>query len=184
MRLDAGIERDAYLLIVLMSAGALMPSSFKIISGGQTGVDRAALDVGLELGIEVGGWCPKGRVAEDGQIPDYYPLVETRSAEIHVRTQRNVESSSATLIITRGAPIGGTRFTVETAQSMRRPLLIVDLNDQHLDPVIAIIDWLQEVSPHVLNIAGPRESGAPGITHEARAILDEVLQSFGYSRST
>ena len=158
-----------------------MTSTFKIISGGQTGVDRAALDVALAYGIEAGGWCPKNRRAEDGRIPDRYPLLETRSAEIHVRTQRNVESSSATLVITRGAPIGGTRFTVETAQSMRRPLLVIDLDDHMLDPVLAIIEWIRRVMPRVLNIAGPRESGAPGITREAKIILEEVLQDLGYS---
>lgn len=162
--------------------GGAMTLSLKIISGGQTGVDRAALDVGLELGIEVGGWCPRGRKAEDGLIPDHYPLLETRSSEIHVRTQRNVESSSATLIITRGAPIGGTRFTVEIALSMRRPVLIVDLDDHELDPVIAIVEWLETISPHVLNIAGPRESGAPGITQETRTILEEVFRSFGFEK--
>src|SRR5262245_5804645 len=102
---------------------------FKVVSGGQTGVDRAALDVALEVGIEAGGWCPRGRWAEDGTIPARYPLIETRSSDVHVRTQRNVEISSATLVLTRGSPMGGVRYTVEIAESMRRPLLVVDLND-------------------------------------------------------
>src|SRR5687767_11266307 len=133
----------------------------KIISGGQTGVDRAALDVGLELGLDIGGWCPRGRWAEDGLIPERYPLMETRSPEVHVRTQRNVECSSATLVLTRGSPMGGTRLTVELAQSMRRPLLIVDLSDTRTDGGRTIAEWLRRVEPQILNVAGPRESGAP-----------------------
>lgn len=143
----------------------------KVVSGGQTGVDRAALDVGLELGLEVGGWCPRGRWAEDGPIPARYPLIETRSPEVHVRTQRNVECSTATLVLSRGSPIGGTRYTVEIAQSMCRPLLVVDLFDHSKDAVAAIVRWLEDVRPEVLNVAGPRESGAPGITDEAMHTL-------------
>ncbi len=144
----------------------------KIVSGGQTGVDRAALDVALDLGLELGGWCPKNRWAEDGPIPHHYPLNETRSEDVHVRTQRNVESSSATLVLTRGAPMGGTRLTCEIAQSMRRPLLVVDLNEtDDEDPVDTIVIWLKRVHPRVLNVAGPRESGAPGITEQAKTLL-------------
>jgi hypothetical protein len=143
----------------------------KVVSGGQTGVDRAALDAALSLGMEVGGWCPRERWAEDGIIPDRYPLHETRSPDVHVRTQRNVETSSATLVLTRGSPMGGARYTVEIAESMRRPLLVVDVSEPGLDPVQAIVDWLGSVRPPVLNVAGPRESGAPGITEESVAIL-------------
>jgi hypothetical protein len=143
----------------------------KIISGGQTGVDRAALDAGLELGMEIGGWCPKNRWAEDGPIPPRYPLYETRSEDVAVRTQRNVESSTATLVLTRGSPMGGTRLTCEIAQSMRRPLLIVDLLDTENDPVDSIVDWLEKEKPRVLNVAGPRESGAPGISEQSKTIL-------------
>ncbi len=147
----------------------------KIISGGQTGVDRAALDVAMDVGLDVGGWCPRGRLADDGTIPDKYPLSETRSGELHVRTQRNVETSSATLVLTRGAPMGGTRFTVEVAHSMRRPLLIVDLGDNVSDAVAAVVEWLDEVQPKVLNVAGPRESGAPGISAQASRVLERAL---------
>jgi len=142
-------------------------------------VDRAALDVAMTLGLPVGGWCPRGRRADDGTIPEKYPLVETRSADLHVRTQRNVETSSASLVFTRGAPTGGTRFTVEVATSMRRPLLVVDLTDRSIDPVEKITDWLLDVEPRVLNVAGPRESGAPGIGAETSAILAEALRNAG-----
>jgi hypothetical protein len=147
----------------------------KIISGGQTGVDRAALDVGFELGFETGGWCPRGRWAEDGPIPNHYPLSETRARDVHVRTQRNVESSSATLVLTRGSPMGGTRLTVDIAESMRRPLLVVDLNGDD-DPVDQIVEWLVATKPLILNVAGPRESGAPGISEQTRTILRLALE--------
>lgn len=146
----------------------------KIVSGGQTGVDRAALDVGMALGFEVGGWCPRGRWAEDGPIPVQYPLQETRSENVHCRTQRNVETSSATLVFTRGAPMGGTRLTVEHAESVRRPLLVVDLT-LGLDPVDEIVAWVERVRPKVLNVAGPRESGAPGIQRQTADLLARVL---------
>ncbi|MFO0722336.1 MAG: putative molybdenum carrier protein [Myxococcota bacterium] len=154
----------------------------KIISGGQTGVDRAALDVAMGLGLAAGGWCPAGRRSEDGVIPDHYPLVETRSSEFHVRTQRNVETSSATLVFTRGAPTGGTRYTVEVAQSMRRPCLVIDVSRRGGDHVSTVADWLRLVGPRVLNVAGPRESGAPGIGAETTRILTEALVRAGAIR--
>ena len=151
----------------------------KVISGGQTGVDRAALDVALSIGLEVGGWCPRGRRADDGTVPEKYPLHETRSEELHVRTQRNVETSSATIVLTRGAPTGGTRYTVECCNSMRRPLLVVDLLGRDIDPAGNIAGWLTDVKPRVLNIAGPRESGAPGISEEAESVLQRAFQIVG-----
>jgi hypothetical protein len=155
----------------------------KVVSGGQTGVDRAALDVAMSMGMPVGGWCPRGRWAEDGRIPDHYPLNETRSQDVHVRTQRNVECSSATLVITRGSPIGGTRYTVEVAESMRRPLLIVDLLDPSREPVLAISHWLDTHQPTILNVNGPRESGAPGITDEAARVLAQAFKNSDWARS-
>ncbi|MCC7381712.1 MAG: putative molybdenum carrier protein [Deltaproteobacteria bacterium] len=158
-----------------------MAEPLKIISGGQTGVDRAALDVALALGLQAGGWCPKDRRCEDGTIPEHYPLTETRSPEFHVRTQRNVEASSATLVLTRGAPTGGTRYAVEVAQSMRRPTLVVDLLRSSADHIEMVAKWLAEIQPRVLNVAGPRESGAPGIARETWRILTEALRQAGYT---
>src|ERR1700730_12095061 len=97
----------------------------KIISGGQTGVDRAALDVALTLGIACGGWCPRGRRAEDGQIPPEYPLPETPTDESPRRTEWNVRDSDGTLILTRGAPDRGTALTAKLANRQAKPLYVV-----------------------------------------------------------
>ena len=147
----------------------------KIISGGQTGVDRAALDLALELGIPCGGWCPKGRLAEDGAIEARYPLRETRSPEYPVRTERNVKDSDATLILTRGEPTEGTARTLELAKIHKKPYFAVDLSEGEEDPA-AVREWLQEEKVEVLNVAGPRESNAPGIHDRAMEFLRRVLQ--------
>src|ERR1044071_9444303 len=102
----------------------------KITSGGQTGVDRAALDVALMLGFNCGGYCPKGRRAEDGTIAPGYPLLETPSSDYQRRTIWNVENSDGTLILAGGELLGGTGFTAETALTLKRPFFIVDLNKE------------------------------------------------------
>ncbi|HOW77406.1 MAG TPA: putative molybdenum carrier protein [Candidatus Competibacteraceae bacterium] len=99
----------------------------KIVSGGQTGVDRAALNVGLALGWPVGGWCPKGRRAEDGRIPDRYPLSETPERNYQTRTGRNIEDSDGTLILNLGTLEGGTALTASHACQIGKPCLIVTL---------------------------------------------------------
>src|SRR5260370_14589390 len=96
----------------------------KIISGGQTGVDRAALDVALELGLECGGWCPKGRRAEDGRIPKRYPLQETASHQYPPRTSMNVRLGEATLIVTRCKPDRGTGLTLSLAEKYVNPFYL------------------------------------------------------------
>src|SRR5262245_2006637 len=102
----------------------------KIISGGQTGVDRAALDVALELGIPGGGWCPKGRRAEDGPIPDRYPLTETPSEHYPQRTEWNVRDADGTLVLIRGQPQRGSALTIAVAERLAKPKLVVDLSQQ------------------------------------------------------
>ena len=99
----------------------------KIISGGQTGVDRGALDAAIALDIPHGGSCPKGRLAEDGRIPDRYLLTETDSREYFVRTERNILDSDATLILCHGHISGGTEFTLRMAEQHGRPVKVVDL---------------------------------------------------------
>lgn len=147
----------------------------EVVSGGQTGVDRAALDAALDLGLTVGGWCPLGRRAEDGLIPGRYPLRETPARNFAQRTEWNVRDSDATLILYRGALTGGSARTAEHAARYGRPLLAVDL-DAAPDPAAAA-DWLRRHAVRVLNCAGPRESGAPGIYVEARAWLAAFLRA-------
>jgi hypothetical protein len=144
----------------------------RLVSGGQTGVDRGALDAALDLGIPHGGWCPRGRAAEDGVIPARYQLRETESPQYPVRTEQNVIDSDGTLVLTIGAPSGGTAYTVDMARRHAKPLLVIDLDA--LDPE-AIMSWLRGEEIAVLNVAGPRESKRPGIAARVRACLRELL---------
>lgn len=144
----------------------------RVVSGGQTGVDRAALDVALELNIPCGGWCPKGRRAEEGTIPDKYPLQESPTANYAERTALNVKESDGTLILSRGPLRGGTALTKTFAERYRRPCLIVDLREATPQQVH---DWLVENSIRVLNVAGPRESSQAGITRQATTFLRMLL---------
>lgn len=146
----------------------------KIVSGGQTGVDRAALDVALRLGLNCGGWVPRGRRAEDGPISAEYPMREMKSSAYAARTRQNVIDSDATLILTRGEPTGGTAETLGIAQDMKKPYHIVDLKRTHSP--LAALRWLEAKKPTVLNVAGPRESGSPGIYDEAFLLLSHLLQ--------
>jgi hypothetical protein len=146
----------------------------KIISGGQTGVDRAALDMALEFGIPCGGWCPKGRRAEDGRIADHYPLQEASSSEYPVRTQLNVEDSDGTLILSWGSPVGGTALTIKLAKKLKKPYLLIDLSKGEAPQ--KVLDWARDNRIQILNVAGPREGEAPGIHDRAAAFLREVLR--------
>lgn len=147
----------------------------KIISGGQTGVDRAALDVAIELNIPCGGWCPRGRLAEDGVIADKYPLSETGSAEYGERTERNSIDTDGTLIIATRPLTGGTALTVELAHRWNKPCLIVDLRDA--PDADTITTWLEDEQIEVLNVAGPRESKQAGIYEEACHLLRTLLRN-------
>lgn len=145
----------------------------KIVSGGQTGVDRAALDVARSLEIPHGGWCPRGRLAEDGTIPPQYELVETRSPQYRVRTEQNVIDSDGTLIFFRGQLQGGTQLTRHFADKHGKPVLLVDTR-QPAD-LTAVREWLAANRIRVLNVAGPRESSAPGIGAEVDIRLRAIL---------
>ena len=147
----------------------------KIISGGQTGVDRAALDVALELGFPCGGWCPKGRRAEDGAIPDRYPLQETSSADYRVRTEKNIEASDGTLVLAWGPPMGGTALTLKLARRHHKPYFVVDL--VHGGDALSVQEWGWTEKIRILNVAGPRESEAPRIHARAISFLKEVLRN-------
>ncbi len=146
----------------------------KVVSGGQSGVDRAALDAARSAGLPCGGSCPRGRWAEDGPIPARYPLVETDSADPSVRTERNVRDADATLILARGPLTGGTAPTRACAVRLGRALRVVDLAGAA--DVAATRAWLEAEDVRVLNVAGPRESGAPGIYDEARTFLGALLR--------
>ncbi len=147
----------------------------KIVSGGQTGVDRAALDVAVFLDIEHGGWCPLGRRAEDGPIPARYQLKETRERDYSIRTEKNVVESDGTLILFRDQTSGGTELTRKLALKHRRPLVCIDLNSAHSNEVCNVGDWLENHHIRVLNIAGPRESTCIGIGRQAEQFLVQAL---------
>jgi hypothetical protein len=153
----------------------------KIVSGGQTGADRGALDAAIDLGLEHGGYCPAGRRAEDGRVPDRYRLIETASADHAERTERNVLASDGTLLVTRGPATGGSALTALLAARHRRPLLHLDLDRNGADgsspaaQVDAIREWLATWDIEVLNVAGPRASGCREIAQDVRALLRRVL---------
>jgi hypothetical protein len=155
----------------------------KIVSGGQTGVDRAALDVSVALGLSHGGWCPRGGWAEDmpnppGLLARYPGVKETPSKNPSKRTGWNVRDSDRTLILVdhRGpAPSQGTALTLRLVQRYGRPHLLVDIDGP--DAVERIATWLADAGEGLtLNVAGPRESTAPGIYGKARRVLMEVFQ--------
>lgn len=147
----------------------------RIISGGQTGVDRAALDVALRRGIPCGGWCPLGRRAEDGTLPARYPLEETPSKQYTQRTRWNVRDSDATLILHTGLLGAGTEFTQKLAVEIGRPLMVVNVARSTAATVAKVKAWIKAEEVGTLNIAGPRESTSPGIYARASAFLEEVF---------
>ena len=149
----------------------------RIVSGGQTGVDRAALDAALAAGLPCGGWCPRGRRAEDGIIDARYPVIETPGESTIERTRANVGDSDATLILCLGRAAGGTRDTMDCAAAARKPALVIDLADDAAAParLSRIIGWLDANGVGVLNVAGPRESEHPGIHNMARTLVRDLI---------
>lgn len=153
----------------------------RIVSGAQTGVDRAALDVALELGIECGGWVPKGRLDELGRIPRRYPnLRETPTADWDERTEANVRESDGTLILSRGRLTGGSRYTGEVAGRLGRPCLHLDLAElSEAEAVRRAQAWIDAERVGVLNVAGPRASKDPGLYDVAADVLRGLLGAPG-----
>ena len=147
----------------------------KIISGGQTGVDRASLDAALAAGIEIGGWCPAGRYAEDGPIAEKYPLQSSDDLDHTVRTENNVRDSDGTLAIYRQHLRGGTAYAVEMARQLGKAVLAIDMNSP--PPVSTVVDWVSRHQLHVIHIGGQRESTSPGIYVQARAFIADVLSA-------
>ncbi len=136
-------------------------------------MDRAALDAALELGLPIGGWCPKGRRAEDGPIDLKYPLKETDSAAYPIRTEKNILEADGTLILTRGKPKGGTSLTIKLARFHKRPYQVIDLN-KGADKK-GVWEWAKRNEVAVLNVAGPREGEAPGVYKQAFGFLKGLL---------
>ena len=148
----------------------------KVISGGQTGVDRAGLDAAVKAGIPIGGFCPKRRRAEDGVIPEQYPLVETEEEESRFRTEQNVLVADGTLIFNKKELTEGTKLTFEIATVHARPCLVVQLDSREAVAPEGVARWLAGQAIKVLNVAGPRESKHPGgIYAEALEYLDRVF---------
>jgi Circularly permutated YpsA SLOG family len=161
----------------------------KIVSGGQSGVDRAALDAAIALGLAYGGWCPRGGWAEDFPDPpgllEHYPLlVETPDADPAERTRWNVRDSDATLILVDRngtAASRGTQLANTAADELGKPWLVLDVSAA--DSRARLLAWLAEIRPDILSVGGPRESEALGIYEETRALLEAVLGAKQGSRS-
>ena len=148
----------------------------KIISGGQTGVDRAALDFALENAIETGGYVPKGRKAEDGRISDKYPnLIETASEIEAERTELNVKLADATLILAQGELAGGSQLTKAFAAEHNKPFLHIDLSSVTITQAAENAkEWLARVNCEILNVAGPRASEDREIYDKAKRFLESL----------
>ncbi len=137
-------------------------NGLKIVSGGQTGVDRGALDAALKLGVPCGGWCTKGRRAEDGRIPDRYPLTELEDKQYQQRTLRNVLDSDATLIIYFGSLGGGTELTLVFCIKHGKPYRLIDAREiSTVRSAQLIEEFVFDNTVKVLNVAGPRASHEP-----------------------
>jgi len=153
----------------------MMPPIEKIVSGGQTGADRAALDWAINNGIAHGGWVPPGRLAEDGPIPGHYLMSEMATGSYRQRTKKNVLDSDGTLILNLGLLDGGTRATLRFATQLGKPSLLVQLDEiSPGDAAKLVSGWLTRENIARLNVAGPRESKRPGIYSATRELLEVV----------
>lgn len=151
----------------------------KVISGGQTGADRGGLDAAIALGIEHGGWCPKGRIAEDGRIPVKYQLQEMPTASYNERTKANVIDSEITLIFYQGVLNGGSRYTKDCCLKYNKDKIILNLKDYEgwtYRKIADIIIPALEKQFLIINVAGNRESKAPGIHEAVKQIMHFVLK--------
>lgn len=153
----------------------------RIISGGQTGADRGGLDAAIELGIAHGGWCPKGRLAEDGRVPSAYQLQETPSPSYPGRTRMNVRDSDGTVIFTVGPITRGSALTLRLAMELGRQAKHINLEVGERKATKILARWLGDCAQfgtvvRTLNVAGSRESSAPGIRRQVCAVLIGALK--------
>ena len=166
---------------------ALYSGVLRVVSGGQTGVDRAALDAALEADVPIGGWCPRGRRSEAGLIPREYPLQETEARSYAVRTEWNVRDSDGTLILTMGEISSGTRLTLNFARQLLKPVKVVHLqpdsgqslfSDQNSlnEQMESVVEWLIAHRICILNVAGPRGSSHKDVYGEAKAFIEQLLK--------
>jgi hypothetical protein len=153
----------------------------KVLSGGQAGADRGALNFCIKHGIPHGGWCPKGRRAEDGPIPLIYNLQETESSQYPPRTIKNIQESDVTIIFTPQKVGHGSQLTLTTCINAHKPYFHVRVDADSLIPwamqLQKLADWLEMRWPSIVNVAGSRESSSPGIIMAVEAALDFVLTS-------
>lgn len=149
----------------------------KIISGGQTGADRAAFDFALENNFEIGGFVPKNRFAEDGRISESYPnLIETETGTPAERTELNVKNSEATLILSHGELKGGSLLTKEFAEKYKKPFLHIDFSALPFDHAARKTrKWLDSIDYKTLNIAGSRASEDSEIYDKAKTFLQKLF---------
>lgn len=148
-----------------------------IWSGGQTGVDRAAWDAAIAVGLEQNGWVPKGKLAEDGPIPDHYCCQETDSTNYAVRTEKNLLEADATLIVAFGPMKGGTLYTSHLCTKHNRPHIIVDLDSKNMEnPKSFTTLRARAIDPSILNVAGPRGSYREDVYPRVLAFLIELFK--------
>jgi len=149
----------------------------KIVSGGQTGADRAALDFAIQHFIPYSGWVPKGRKAEDGPVPESYELQEMPTGDYSQRTEKNVLYSDGTLIVSHGMLTGGSAMTEFYAQRHCKPCLHIDLDKIPLEEAAArILAWIDDSSLQVLNVAGPRAGKDPKIYSATFKLLEALFK--------
>lgn len=152
----------------------------KIVSGGQTGVDRGALDAALVLKFPCGGWCPDGRLAEDGVIDDRYPMQELIGGDYADRTTENVKDADGTAIIHYGDLVGGTAQTYSDCKSMLKPYLLIDATQiKSAQAASLVYQFIQDKNIAVLNVAGPRESKVKGAYEYSYDVISILLNTLG-----
>jgi lysyl-tRNA synthetase class I len=148
----------------------------KIISGGQTGADRAALDAGIELQFPVGGFCPTGRKAEDGPISYGYPLIEIKGG-YRQRTRKNVEESEGTAIFYKSILSGGTEQTMTFCINLKKPYKLIDIDLADIPAAAGIItEFIKTNGISRLNVAGPRQSNCPEIYTYVKQVIKTVIE--------